>query len=608
MTTSQSSGLVLAAWQPYIVDAPSKKISIEPARYEVVIERGIRIPMRDGIELAAILWRPKEQGIYPALVERAPHRLEDRTGPPGEYYAARGYAVLGVGLRGCSGSGGEFLGPMPGTQFGDGYDLIEWVAAQTWCNGQVGMLCGSISGFTQYQTAVEAPLHLKALLVREGPFSTETVGGLIPLLGLQFTAMAWTEQQLEHYQAETQQRVQRMLQEWEQGWQIAYSSADSHSPLLPVPDLLKRLPLYPNLFFTGVADYYNDWIIAPQQPDWQQSAELESRVDQIQIPICHLGGWFDNFLSSTLAAFTLMQQRAKTPQARNGQRLIIGPWVHGPMNTHGKPVGLLEFGPNAELDFYAFRQRWYDAHLRNQGTLENDPVVWLYLIGADRWLGFDTWPPPPATPTSWYLQTDMLTETAPDGAQDPDVYEYDPDNPVPTLAGDGNMGIGLDQRPIEHRLLTYTSAPLAHPLTLIGPVKAILYAASSACDTDWIVRVTMVRPDGASVILSSGVLRARYRHSLTEAQLLTPDQPERFEIEMIPVSIVIPAQNRLRFTVTSSDFPAFDRNLNTEETIGYGRHGQKAINRIYHDHLRPSHVLLPVLNMNAEGDANSSLQ
>ena len=608
MTTPQSTGRRSETWQSYIVDAPSKGIIIQSARYEVTVERGVRIPMRDGTELAAILWRPKEQGVYPALVERAPHRLEDRTGPAGKYYAERGYAVLGVGLRGCSGSGGEFLGPMPGAHAGDGYDVIEWVAAQAWCNGQVGMLCGSISGFTQYQTAVEAPPHLKALLVREGPFTAEfTVGGLIPLLGLQFTAIAWTEQQLEHYQIETQQRVQQMLQEWQQGWQTAYSSADSHSPLLPVPDLLKRLPLYPNPLFTGVADYYNDWIITPQQPEWQQSAELESRADQVQIPICHLGGWFDSFLSSTLTAFTLMQQHAKTHQARHGQRLIIGPWLHGPMNTHGKPVGLLEFGPNAELDFYAFRQRWYDAHLCNQGTLDNDPVVWLYLIGADRWLGFNTWPPPMAIPTPWYLQTATLTETAPDGEQDPDSYEYDPANPVPTLAGDGNMGIGLDQRPIEHRLLTYTSAPLAHPLTLVGPIKAILNAASSGCDTDWIVRVTMVRPDGASVILSSGVLRARYRHSLIQAQLLTPDQPERFEIDMLPVSIIIPAQNRLRVTVTSSDFPTFDRNLNTAETIGYGRQGQKVTNYIYHDRLRPSHVLLPVLSMNAVGDENSSL-
>ena len=363
--------------------------------------------------------------------------------------------------------------------------------------------------------------------------------------------------------------------------------------------MLKRLPLFPNPLFARVADYYNDWL-APQPPGWQESADLERRVEQVQIPICHLGGWYDALLPHTLAAFQAMRRRAKTEAARQGQRLIVGPWLHGPQETGGKPVGLLEFGPNAKLDFFAFRQRWYDAHLRDRGSVAGDPLVWLYLTGADCWLGFDSWPPPPTTPTPWFLHAGALATYAPDGAQNPDAYEYDPDDPVPTLAGGGALGIGLDQRPLEPRVLSYTSSPLDYPLTLLGPVKMVLHAASSADDTDWVVRLALVRPDGAAVIISGGILRARWRHGGRRAELLTADRPERFEIEMMPVSIVVPAGHRLRLTVTSSDFPAFDRNLNTGGAIGRERRGQTAINLVYHDRLRPSHVMLPVFGGTAD--------
>ncbi len=584
-------------WEAYVVDPPQQRVESKPATYEVVVETGLRIPMYDGTELAATLWRPKQVGRYPALVERAPHRLEERTGPAGAYYAARGYAVLGVGLRGCSGSGGTFTGNIPGTPTGDGYDTIEWTAIQPWCNGQVGMICGSISGFTQYQTAVEAPPHLVSLLVREGPFSGSLgMGGTIPLLMLQAVASSWTENQLEYCPSDLSDQAHRLVQSWQQDWQAAAESAEPGSPFAPIPEMTKRLPLYPHPLFQGVADYYNDWLVPPQTAEGQQSVGSEGKVGQVQIPICHLGGWFDGIVRDTLAAFTSMQQRAATPEARQAQRLIIGPWVHGPMYTHDEPVGLLEFGPNAKLDFFAFRQRWYDAHLQGKGDLTQDPIVWLYLMGADAWLGFDTWPPPQTKAIPWYLHTDQLSETPPQSAQNPDAYTYEPDDPILSLAGGGFMGMGMDNRPLEDRVLAYTSPPLEQPLTLLGPLSTTLHAASSAKDTDWVVRLTMVRPDGASIILSAGALRARYRHGRDQEELLEPGRPEQFNIQMMPLSIVVPVGHRLRLTVTSSDFPAIDRNLNTGGPIGQEESGQPASNQIYHDSQHPSHILLPVLN------------
>lgn len=591
MLTNPTFGRENPSWEAYVVTPPGDKFTAQPPTHEVVVERGLRIPMRDGTELAAMLWRPEGEGPFPVLVERSPMRLEERSGAAGAYHAARGIAVLSVGLRGCVGSDGEF-GLDLGSPIGDGYDTVEWAAAQSWCDGRVGTICGSISGYTAYQTAVEAPPYLIPLLVREGPIDvTATGSGSRSLLGFQAVSVVWTEHRLDYLTPEERAPAQKLVDTWQQAW-LAAQAAASGSPFLPVSETFRQLPLSPHPLFVGAADYYNAWF-GPPSAD-RTDVDVTQRAEQVDVPICHLGGWFDGLVTSTLSAFSAMQARAASTDARAGQRLIIGPWVHGPQATHNNPVGLLEFGPNAELDFFAFRQRWYDAHLSGECDLSADPVVWLYLTGPDRWLGFESWPPP-ITPTNWYLDSDVLADAPPDSTQAPNAYAYDPTDPVPSLAGGGAMGIGLDQRPVEDRLLAYTSPPLDVPLTLVGPVKTILYASSSAPDTDWIVRLTMVRPDEASVILSGGTVRARYHLSPITPKWLEPDKPERFEIEMLPLSIVIPAGHRLRLTVTSSDFPAFDRNLNTGEPIGHESEGQVAVNRIYHDAQRPSHVVLPVL-------------
>jgi putative CocE/NonD family hydrolase len=463
------------------------------------------------------------------------------------------------------------------------------------------MICGSISGMTAYQTATEAPPHLIPLFVREGAVSILAPSAHArQLIGMQMIAVAWTDNRIDDYPPEQRGKAQHLLDAWEQQWQEAQQRLEPKSPLLPVPEMVKQLPLAPHPLFSGVADYYNDFMDELGRHREGAGVDLSRQADQVRQPIYHLGGWYDGLLAGNLAMFTTLRERAATAEARAGQRLIIGPWVHGPKQTDGKPVGLLEFGPNAPLDFLAFRQRWYDAHLNGQGTpnsdlLDSDPRVWLYLGGVDQWLGFENWPPP-VNETPWYLDGKQLAADAPNDAQEADAYEYDPRDPVPSLIGGGAMGIGLDQRPIEDRLLTYTSPPLTEALTLLGPLTCVLYASSSAPDTDWFVRLTMVRPDGASIILSGGTMQAIYRHSPTAAIALDPDQPERFEIEMLPVSMVVPAGHALRLTVTSSDFPMYARNFNTGAAGGQESDGQVATNRVYHDAEHPSHIVLPVLS------------
>jgi len=588
------------SWERLVVDAPSARTMARPAEHKVAIETGLRVPMRDGAELGATLWRPAALGRYPVLLERAPHRLDARTGPAGEYYAARGYAVLGVNLRGCGASRGEF-GADFGSPAGDGYDTIEWAAAQPWCNGRVGMLCGSISGYTSYQTATEAPPHLTALFVREGPGfgSIGGPGGGFGLLGLQVADMDWLGNRLEPLSPEQRSVAEARLS----GFQNALRAAGRpevadpndpgrRAPILPVMPSVAHLPLAPHPLFAGVADEYNAWVRAAAHPTQENAQGLLRWADRIRVPTCHLGAWFDRIVTSTLAGYLAMGPGAN-------QRLIIGPWVHGPQNMDQTKVGMLDLGPQAAVDLMAFRGRWYDHYLQDRtAELDGDPLVWLYVVGADRWIDAGSWPPAGATPQPWYLSSGdgaaVLHPEPPTTMEVGDSYAYDPREPVPSLAGGGPFGMAMDQGPLEHRLLCYTSAPLERPLALIGPLSATLHAASSAPDTDWVVRLSWVRPDGAAVVLSGGILRARYRASAWQPTLLDPGVPARFEITMMPLSVVIPTGDRLRLSITSSDFPAYSRNLNTCGPIDEEVEGRVANNTIYHDALRPSHIVLPV--------------
>jgi len=602
-------------WTELITDSPASRTRTRPPEHEVSVERGLRIPMRDGTELGAMLWQPKTSGRYPVIVERGPHRLEERTGQAGAYYAERGYVVVSVSLRGSGESGGDFVGPMPGSPPGDGSDTIEWAAAQPWSNGHCGMICGSVSGFTAQQTAVEAPSHLSALFVRQASgfqlYRTLAPGGAFALATLQGVAASWIDHRLGAFSQEQRTLAESRLREYQEANARTADQNVIHHPnrpgrtsiILPATSVTDHLPLTPHPLFAGVADHYNDWLAHPEEDEWWRPTDLARLVDRVQVPVCHLGGWFDPFIGQTLLAFTLMRERAATSEAREGQRLIVGPWLHGPENVGKTRIGDLEFERDAALDFLAFRGRWYDHALQGRSNgVENDPRVWLYVIGAERWIGCDTWPPPGLTPTAWFLHRGngpgILSTEAPTTREVADGFAYDPENPIPSLRGGGFFGLfgmGVDQSSLEHRLLTYTSTPLAQPLALIGPLRAILIAASSAPDTDWIVKLTWVRPDETSIVLSGGILRARYRESFGRPRLLEPGQPTRFTVEMMPLSVVIPAGHRLRVTISSSDYPAFDRNLNTGGPIGKETQGRVATNQIFHDDLRPSHLLLPVM-------------
>jgi putative CocE/NonD family hydrolase len=261
--------------------------------------------------------------------------------------------------------------------------------------------------------------------------------------------------------------------------------------------------------------------------------------------------------------------------------------------------------PGAEFDWKAVRLRWFDYWLKGiDNGIMDSPVVRVFLMGQNRWLDLETWPPPELAYTPAYLRegagrTDaslnngLLTFALPGADERPDSFCYDPQDPVPSLVANFDHG-PRDHRSLEGRMLTYTSAPLEDDLVVVGPVKAVLYALSSAPDTDWVVRLCDVYPDGRSMSVCDGILRARYRASLQQPELVVPGRIYRFEVDLLATAHCFKAGHCLRSHVTSSDFPRYDRNLNTGGPFGEETCGQAAVNTVFHDQVRPSHLILPV--------------
>ncbi len=576
----------------------------EDSQYsDLMHEKNVEIPMRDGTILRANITRPKTEGTFPAIVERTPYNKEggseNAIGAP-EFFAKRGYAVVIQDVRGMFASDGVFY-PFRDDGAGlnrDGHDTVEWMAAQPWCDGQVGMFGGSYSGATQYRAALSRPPHLRALFVRESSadYQREWVyrDGAFELGFSLYWAHTVTSINLNNLaKGEDFARHRRLLDQAK----------------LDMDDWYARLPLHPCPFLVGLSDWHNAWLEHPEDGPYWWQFNVEKYHDQIETPIYHQGGWYDIFLAGTLRNYLGLKRRARTEAARRNQRLIIGPWVHGSSNIGVSKAGEWDFGPVAAQDFNQMRLPWFEHWLKGKdnGVMEELPVR-IFVMGRNQWRAEADWPLPDTRYTNYYLHEGhsgsidslndgTLSPLAPEGSEHPDSFAYDPDHPIPTLGGN-TLGIpdGVrDQRPADALCLTYTSAPLDRELEVTGPVKAVLYALSSAPDTDWVVRLEDIHPDGYSRNLCDGILRARYRNSFAHPELLGPGKVYRFEVDLWATSNVFLPGHRLRVVVTSSSFPRFDRNLNTGGPINKEAAGQVAINTILHDMLRPSHIVLPLI-------------
>ncbi len=583
-----------------------------PAHYEILVEKAVMVPMRDGTRLAADVYRPRADGRFPAVVERTPYNREEsvilRTKTP-QYLAERGFAFVVQDVRGRFGSEGTWY-PFVDDGWGahqDGFDTIAWTAGQPWCNGKVATAGGSYSGQTQMFLAPTRPPALQCCFVREA------ASDLARQWCYRGGAFEWAfnfDWTLRHA-AHAMRRQVRILE------QAVATDVGRYDALPPAGS-----PLLANPF-----RWIEDVLAHPDDGPFWEPFDFEAHYDQIDTPMYHLAGWFDIFLDGSLRNFTGIVAEGRSGRARASQKLLVGPWTHGPTindPAFARHVGDMDFGPAAVVDYNAEMLRWYDYWLNGAATgVLDEPRVRYFLMGANEWRTADTWPPPGTIEQRWHLRRDRsgsadspndgsLSPDRPGRKEKPDTFRSDPADPVPTVGGNTLYSLTRkttgseeapdfqstsgprDQRPVEPRCLTYTSVPLAGDLDVVGRVELVLFASSSCVDTDFVAKLSDVFPDGRSILVADGILRARYRKARSRPRRLKPDKVYRFVIDLWPTAWRFAAGHRLRVALAGSNFPRFDRNLNT----GAGPESSRmkvARNRVYHDAKHPTYLLLPVL-------------
>jgi hypothetical protein len=550
--------------------------------------------MRDGAMLYADVYRPVGQGKYPVLVSRTPYSTERAPSAyeAAVYFARRGYVFVFQDVRGRHESDGKW-DPYR-NEIWDGYDTVEWAAVQPWSNGKVGMQGGSYLGHVQWWAASAAPPHLVAIFPALA--SVNHYKDRVTLNGAWRLAANFGWGAVRQESRIMQNTGMHTMEGVPDG--LSFEKAIWHLPLMDMPRLLGRNP-----------EFYYNWIRHPDFDEYWQAIDVSAKLENIGATVHTFGGWFDMMAQGTLNGYIGMRKQGKTELARRNAQMIIGPWGHG----SSRKFGDLDFGAAAHVDTHAIELRWFDRWLKGiDNGVDREPPVKLFVMGRNEWRYENEYPLPRAEYRKLYLHsggkanTDRgdgrLSWNAPESQAPPDRYTYDPENPVPSVGGNTCCGVPTpagprDQRSIEWRkdILVYTSDYAEQELEVTGPVKIVLYASSDAVDTDFVVKLIDVHPDGRSIGMAEGVVRARYRESLSKPQLLEPGKVYTFTIDLIGTSHVFLPGHRIRVDVTSSHFPQYDRNPNIGEPFGQTATVKVARQAVYHTASQPSHVVLPVV-------------
>lgn len=590
-----------------LLPAGGEDPSLSKPQYRVE-RRAVSVPMRDGVQLAADLYLPQAQGRkFPVILIRTPYKKEMME-IEGNYYCRRGYAVVIQDCRGRFASHGVWKPFFHESR--DGYDTIEWAAAQEWSSGKVGMIGGSYVGWVQLWAAAEKPPHLTTIIPNVAPpdpfFNIPYEYGVFFTLG----AIWWAD--ILESKATADISGQAMLRVNEKKYETILKS-------LPVIELDKKILGREN-------PYWREWIRHNRNDDFWRPANFLDKLSGLDIPVFLQSGWFDgDGIGSKLNYLELKKSR------NPWQKLILGPWGHSDQST--ATLGETDFGPQAAPDLKRLYLRWFDRWLKEiDNGIEKEPLVQLFVMFSNRWLSGDRYPLPGTQFTRFYLDSEKGANTsqgdgrvvtaAPQKEESADRYTYDPRDPTPSpnyfflSAEEEKEQKGKTLDPAETKkkvqafheavsrerrdILVYQSEPLTEPLTIAGPVSAVLYAASSAVDTDWFVTLSDVDEQGNIFSLCRGMLRARFRHSMKNPEPLTPNQVFPFQIDMWHTAVTFRQGHRIRVEVTSAMFPEFSRNLNTGGHNEMETKSLPARQTIRHDKTYPSHILLPVVKLPEE--------
>ena len=559
--------------------------NVSSSSLDFTIKKDILCRMRDGISLAVDLILPNGHGPFPVILERTPYDKSSSRNSSTEGYAKQGYAVVLQDVRGRFNSDGDF-DPFR-QEHQDGFDTINWIAEQDWCDGNIGMIGGSYSGQTQWYAAGVAPKALKAIIPVESPpgnlFMNEPMyGGAMILCTVEWGSLlgrksfqntAFGDIYKEHRPYFDELNVEKAMQAT--GSQCRWWS--------------------------------DDWLNHPTLDAFWESCGYEHLWSKMTVPALNISGWWGLNFNGAPRNFVGMREQGATQEARDGQRLVIGPWPHwvnGSRSLNGQ-----DFGPDAVTGLSNYNLKFFDHYLKGKtdNTLKDDPRVHVFVVGANEWWEADTWPLPNTQPTPLYLHSGgnanshrgdgTVSFDRPETAEPADTYLSNPLDPVKSHwdIRDGPV----DDRALTERpdILCYTSEALTEAVDVVGDISAVLYASSSAKDCDWHIRLVDVHPDGTARFMCHGVLRARFRNGFDKNEVLTPNEITRFNIDMTATGIRFLPGHKIRIEIASSWFNRFDRNLQTgaENWMRDESEPVIATQKVFHDANHPSRIILPVI-------------
>ncbi len=571
--------------------------SYAASAYQVIVEHGAAVTMRDGTVLRADIYRPNvSNGRFPVLLQRTPYNKSGGT-PFGYEAAARGYVAIIQDVRGRYTSQGDWYPFRYESQ--DGYDTVEWAASLPYSDGKVGMFGGSYVGATQMLTAIAQPPHL---------------AGICPVVTASNYHENWTYQggAFEQWFNESwtsglaQDTLNRFVQKNTNAMEGVWAAPLTKYPLFNFPHALSKEDLTATL-----APYFLDWLAHPNYDEYWKRWSIEEHFGDIKVPALTISAWYDIFQGGSLRNYLGIKAHGGNEAARSGQRLVVTIGGHA---GGGEKIGEVDFGKAAaEYSEDAITLSWYDHLFKGaQNEFASSKPVRIFVMGDNVWREESEWPPARGQEKRYFLHAThganslrgdgILTAEAP--ASEPgDHYIYDPAQPVPTIGGplccdSQDLPPGpRDQRPAEARddVLVYSTPPFAGDVEVTGPVKLQLYAESSRADTDFTGKLVDVWPNGFAQNLTEGIIRARYRESNTAPEMITPGQIYKFTVDMWSTSNVFKKGHVLRLEVSSSNFPRFDRNMNTGEDAAAARSGVPATNTILHDAEHPSALVVRVV-------------
>lgn len=572
----------------------------EPRFAEVSVEKDVPVPMRDGTVLYADVYRPVGLKLAPVLLVRTPYnKVNAQTGVYAHpiWYARFGYIVVVQDTRGRWKSEGEWY-PFR-HEADDGRDTLDWLKTLPGSNGLIATYGFSYCGTTQLMAAIGAGT---------------SVAAMVPAMTGSDFYEGWT------YRGGALQLAFARNWAWFLGREAVRRQRNSVKEEQLTETLLNAQTQYwthmpPSLDAEGPAHYYYDWITHDIDDDYWKRWSIKTRYSQISAPALHIGGWYDIFVDGVIDNFNGLRQLSANEHSRQNQKLVIGPWHHVPWK---QCIGAVDFGDDARNAIDSLQVLWFDKFLQGQSNeIDTEPAVSYFLMGRNEWRSSSHWPPVEAKATDFFLHSKGKAnsrngwgslDSAPPTEELPDIWVYDPDDPVMSLGGrsccdESSAPMGpADQALAEYRndVLVYTTAPLTSDLEVAGLVKATLYLASDAVDTDFSVRLVDVHPCGKALNVVEGHLRARFRKSLSKPELLDPNAIYEYGITLGNTAMVFLSGHRVRLDITSSNFPAMDRNSNSGKPLAQTQLSDIRVScqTLFHDSGRPSRLTLPIMSGN----------